>query len=114
VERRIQRGSQQRNVILLGVGACLLLIAIAVVIISARKTLEAPGSVRVESEPSGAQVHYKDHVVGTTPVRLDSLSLDEEHTVRITHPWCESTTARLPVEAGKVRMIRVKLKNCDK
>lgn len=98
----------------LGIGAGVLLLGIVLLIFSARKSLENPGSVLVESEPTGARVFYKGKAVGTTPHRLDSLPLDEEHSVRLEHPRCESTPARLPVEAGKTRRIRVPLRNCDK
>ena len=104
---------RRRLRILVGLGAGVLVLGLALIIFSARKSLEAPGSVMVESEPLGAKVFYKGREVGTTPYRLDSLPVDEDHSVRLEHPRCESTPARLSVEAGKTRTIRVKLRNRD-
>ena len=114
VEQRMEHERRRRIQIGFGAAIALLLLIVAIVIVSARRSLESPGSVLVESEPTGAKVYYKGNLVGNTPHRLDSLPLDEEHSIRLEHPRCESTPARLPVEAGKTRTLRVQLKNCDR
>ena len=113
LERALAKGRKQRNTILLGIAICLVLVLLAVLILSARRSLQAPGSVIVDSKPTGARIHYKGRFVGVAPQRLDSLTIDEEHSVRLEHERCASTGARLPVEAGKVRRLVVKMEHCD-
>lgn len=113
LELALARGRRQRNLILLAIAVCLVLVLIAGLILYARRALQAPGSVIVESHPPGARVHYKGRFVGLTPQRLDSLTIDDEHSVRLDHDRCASTRARLPVEAGKVRRVVVKMEHCD-
>jgi hypothetical protein len=44
----------------------------------------AMGSMRVESEPAGADVRFDDHHVGTTPVTVPGVKLDERHRIDLT------------------------------
>lgn len=113
VEERLANARRRLVRILVAAGIGVLVLGLVLVIVSARKSLQEPGSVLVESEPAGAKVHYRGRVVGVTPHRLDSLPVDEEHSVRLEHPRCESTPALLKVEAGKTLTTRVKLNNCD-
>jgi hypothetical protein len=113
LEQQLRRRRTQRFWILGGVAICLVLIVLAVFLITAREAATEPGSVRVISDPPGAAVYYRGKRVGTTPHRLDSLSLDERHWVRLQSDVCESKAVRLHVKPGEVQTIRVKLQNCD-
>ena len=110
----LQKSRGQRYLILVGVLTCAVLIVVAIFIITARTVTSEPGSVRVVTDPPGAKVYYRGKHVGTTPHRLDSLTLDEVHWVRLESERCESKAVKLPVEAGKTKTLRVKLQNCDK
>lgn len=112
-EQRMLAARRRRVRIVMIVGAAILTLLLVVIILAARKSLESPGSVQLESEPTGAKVFYRGRQVGVTPYRLDSLPVDEEHSVRLEHPRCESTPSRLNVEAGKTTTVRVRLRNCD-
>lgn len=114
VEQMLGRGRKQRMWILVGVVVCLVLIGLAVFIITARRAATEPGSVRVETDPPGAQVYYRGKLVGRTPHQLDSLRLDEVHWVRLESDICESKAVRLNVKAGKVQTLKVKLENCER
>jgi serine/threonine protein kinase len=49
----------------------------------------ALGTLRVDSEPPGAEVRLDDRVVGTTPVSLRGVKLDERHRIDLTLPGYE-------------------------
>ncbi len=114
VEQMLQKSRGQRHLILVGVLLCLVLLGVAIFIITARTVTSKPGSVRVITDPPGAKVYYRGKHVGNTPHRLDSLTLDEVHWVRLESVRCESIGVKLNVEAGKTKTLRVKLLNCDK
>jgi hypothetical protein len=114
VEAMLERSRRQRKLILIGVLVCVVLIAVAIFIITAQRATSKPGSVVLETVPSGARVYYRGRLVGTTPHRLDDLSLDEVHWVRLESDRCESKAVRLNVRAGKEAKLVVRLENCEK
>ncbi|MFH2007457.1 MAG: protein kinase [bacterium] len=114
VERMLLRSRNQRHLILVGVLICVVVIGVVVFLITARSVTSRPGSVRVETIPTGAKVFYRGKYVGDTPHRLDSLTLDEVHWVRLESDRCESKAVKLEVEAGEVKTMRVRLENCEK
>jgi len=114
LEQKLQRAGSQRQMILVGVLICAVLIFLVIFIIMARSMASKPGSVRVLTDPPGAKVYYRGKYVGNTPHRLDSLTLDEVHLIRLESLRCESQAVKLNVVAGKTITLRVKLKNCDK
>ena len=114
VEQMLQRSRGQRHLILVGVLICVVLIGVAIFIITTSSVASKPGSVQVITDPPGAKVYYRGKYVGKTPHRLDSLTLDEVHWVRLESERCESRAVKLNVEAGKTKTLRVTLQNCDK
>ena len=114
LEQMLQKSRGQRHLILVGVLICLVLIGVAIFIITARGVTSKPGSVRVVTNPPGAKVYYRGKYVGNTPHRLDSLTLDEVHWVRLESERCESRAVKLNVVAGETKTLRVRLRNCDK
>jgi serine/threonine protein kinase len=114
VEQMLQRSRSQRHFIVVGLLVCLVLIGVAIFIITARTVTAETASVRVITDPPGAKVYYRGKYVGKTPHRLDSLTLDEVHWVRLESVRCESRAVKLNVEAGKTKTLRVKLLNCEK
>ena len=49
----------------------------------------AMGSIKIESEPSGAEVRVDDRPAGTTPLTLGNVRLDERHRVDLVLPGYE-------------------------
>ncbi len=112
LEADLRRGQGQRLLILVGVLMCVVLLGVAIFILSSRALAAREGSVLLVTDPPGAKVFYRGKHVGDTPHRLDSLTREELHQVRLESDRCDPQVVKLPVEPGKVKTVRVKLRNC--
>jgi serine/threonine-protein kinase len=111
----LRRRQAQRNWVLIGLLLCGVLIGAAVFIIVTRQAATRPGSVTVETIPSGARLYYRDRAtpVGSTPQRLEGLDPDELHEIRLVHPRCAVKSTAVRVTAGGHRTVVVSLEQCD-
>ncbi len=66
----------------------------------------AMGSLRIESEPPGAQVRIDDRQVGTTPVTVPGVKMDERHRIDLTLPGYEEDQVVVLPEKDGNRVVR--------